>query len=127
MKPRTTRETAMICVAAVLVVAVLVIPFEIHSYGQRPDTNGVIFLVAAAVIALGMILGYRYLIARKRAQLELAGGEQYRRLAEEYRRLADSAITAQEHTDLKLGDFSAQLDYLHEQNDSMRKILKDGP
>jgi hypothetical protein len=42
MKPRTTRETAMICVAAVLVVTVLVIPFEIAPYGQRPDTNGVI-------------------------------------------------------------------------------------
>jgi hypothetical protein len=32
------------------------------------------------------------------------------------------AITAQEHTDLKLGDLSAQLHYLREQNDSMQKI-----
>jgi hypothetical protein len=125
MKPRTTRETAMICVAAVLVVTVLVIPFEIAPYGQRPDTNGVIFLVVAAVAALGIILGYRYLTARKRAQTELTGGQQDRRLAEEYRRLADIAITAQEHTDLKLGDLSAQLDYLREQNNSLRKVLKE--
>jgi hypothetical protein len=125
MKPRTAKETAMICVAAVLVVTVLTIPFEIHSYGQRPDTGGVIFVVVAAVAALGMVLGYRYLTTRKRAQIELTGGEQYRKLAEEYRRLADMAITAQEHTDLKLGDVTAQLDYLREQNQSLQKILKE--
>jgi hypothetical protein len=125
MKPRTTRETAMICVAAVLVVAVLVIPFEIVPYGQRPDTRGVLYLVLMGVAALGMILGYRYLTARKRAQAELTGSEQYQRLAEEYRRLADIAITAQEHTDLKLGDVNAQLGYLREQNESPRKILKE--
>jgi len=33
-------------------------------------------------------------------------------LAAEYRRLADMALTTQEHTDLKLGDISAQLDHL---------------
>jgi hypothetical protein len=48
-----------------------------------------------------------------------------RQLADEYRRLADVAITAQEHTDLKLGDLSAQLDYLREQNDCMQKILSE--
>jgi hypothetical protein len=77
------------------------------------------------VIALGMVLGSRYLITRKRAQLELAGGEQYRRLADEYRRLADLAITAQEHTDLKLTDLSVQIDYLREQNEALQKILKE--
>jgi hypothetical protein len=77
------------------------------------------------VVALGMVLGFRYLGLKKRTQLELTGGEQYRQLAGEYRRLADLAITAQEHTDIKLGDVSAQLDYLREQNDSLQKILKD--
>jgi len=125
MKPRTTRETAMICVAAVLVVTVLTIPFEIVPYGQRPDTGGIIYLVVIGAAALGMVLGYRYLTTRKRAQIELTGGEQYRKLAEEYRRLADLAITAQEHTDLKLGDVSAQLDYLREQNESLQRILKE--
>jgi hypothetical protein len=37
---------------------------------------------------------------------------------------ADLAISAQEHTDLKLGDVSAQLDYLREQNESLQQILK---
>src|SRR5487761_476914 len=118
MKPRTAKETAMICVAAVLVVTVLTIPFEIVGNGQPANTRGLLWLVGAAVAALGMVLGYRYLTTRKRAQLELTGGE-------EYRKLADMAITAQEHTDLKLGDVSAQLDYLREQNASLQKILKE--
>jgi hypothetical protein len=125
MKPRTTKETAMICVAGVVAVAVLTIPFEIVPYGQRPDTQGLINLVIIGVVALWIVLGFRYLTAKKRAQLELSGGEQCRQLAEEYRRLADLAITAQEHTDLKLGDVSAQLDFLREQNESLQKILKE--
>jgi hypothetical protein len=89
------------------------------------NSKYIVWIVVAGVIALGMVLSHRYLTTRKRAQAELTGGEQYRRFAEEYRRLADLAITAQEHTDLKLGDVSAELDYLREQNDSLQKILKD--
>jgi hypothetical protein len=125
MKPNTTRDTTIICVAAVLVVALITIPFELTPTGQPPDIKGLVWLVLVGVLALGMVLGFRHLGLRKRAQLELTGGQQYRQLAEEYRRLADLAITAQEHTDIKLGDVSAQLDYLREQNDSLQKILKD--
>jgi ribosomal protein L30E len=125
MKPRTAKETAMICVAGVVAVGLLTIPFEIVPYGQRPDTQGLINLVITGVVALGMVLAFRYLTVKKRAQLELTGGEQYRRLAEEYRRLADLAVTAQEHTGLKLGDVSAQLDFVREQNESLQKILKE--
>jgi hypothetical protein len=39
MKPRTAKETAMICVAAVLVVTVLTIPFEIVPYGQPANES----------------------------------------------------------------------------------------
>ena len=129
MKPRTAKETAIICAAAVVAVALLTIPFELRDTG--PDgvmTNNsryLVWIAVAGVIALGMVLGFRYLTARKRAQIELTGGEQYRRLADEYRRLADLAITAQEHTDLKLGDLGVQLDYLREQNESLQKILKE--
>jgi beta-lactamase regulating signal transducer with metallopeptidase domain len=129
MKSRTAKETAIICAAAVVVVALLTIPFELRSTG--PDgamvnnSRSLIWIALVGVIALAVVLGYRYLTTRKRAQVELTGGEQYRKLAEEYRRLADLAITAQEHTDLKLGDVSAQLDYLREQNESLQKILKE--
>ena len=129
MKPRTAKETAIICVAAVAAVVVLTIPFELRvSEPNGAMTNNskyLVWIAVAGVIALGIVLGYRYLTTRNRAQIELIGGEQYRQLADEYRRLADMAITAQEHTDLKLGDVSAQLDYLREQNESMQKILKE--
>jgi hypothetical protein len=126
MKPRTVKETAILCAAGVLALALVLIPFELSPDGARnPNAKGLIWLALAGVIALGMVLGSRYLITRKRAQLELSGGEQYRRLADEYRRLADLAITAQEHTDLKLSDLSVQIDYLREQNVALQKILKE--
>jgi uncharacterized protein HemX len=125
MRPRTAKETAIICVAAVLVVMLVTIPFELSPSRQPADPKALVWIILVGVLALGMTLGYRYLTMRKRTQLELTGGEQYRKLAEEYRRLADLAITAQEHTDLKLGDLSAQLDYLREQNESLQKILKE--
>lgn len=124
MKSRTARETAIICAAAVIITGFLTIPFAVAAQ-RNNSSKGVIWMTAAAVIALGLVLGFRYLTTRKHAQLELTGSEQYRRLADEYRRLADLAITAQEHTDLKLGDVSVQLDYLREQNESLQKILKD--
>jgi hypothetical protein len=110
----------------VLALALLLIPLERGPNGN-PDHNGylLIGLAAAGVAALAVVLWFRYLTARKRGQIELTGAEQYRQLADEYRRLADIAITAQEHTDLKLGDVSAQLDYLREQNESLQKILKE--
>jgi hypothetical protein len=39
---------------------------------------------------------------------------EYRALADEYRRLSDLAITAQEHTDLRLADLGVQIDALRE-------------
>ena len=126
MKPGTAKETAIICAAAVVAVGLLTIPFDLRA--ATPDgtsSKSLIWLVLTGVVALGVVLGFRYLTARKRVQLELTGTNQYRALADEYRRLADVAITAQEHTDLKLGDLSAQLDYLREQSESMQKILKD--
>lgn len=123
MKPRTAVETAIICAAAVAAVALVTIPFGLVSNG--PAGRGVFWVAVAGVAALGLILGFRYLTTSKKAQFELTGSEQYRQLADEYRRLADIAITAQEHTDLKLSDLSAQLGYLREQNESLQKILKE--
>ena len=46
-------------------------------------------------------------------------------MAEEYRRLSDVAITAQEHVDLRLTDLSVQVDALRDQLDQMQRILKE--
>jgi hypothetical protein len=78
MKPRTAKETAVICAAIVVAIAIV-----------APVDNGrwVVGVASAGVAGLG--------------------------------------ITAQEHTDLKLGEVSAQLDHLREQMTSLQKILKD--
>ena len=121
MKFRTPAEMAIICATGLIALALVL--YGLHN----ADANGksVVLVVVGLSIGAGMIALSRSLTARKRAQLELSGGEQYRALAEEYRRLADLAVTAQEHTDLKLGAVSAQLDYLREQTESLQKILKE--
>jgi hypothetical protein len=45
--------------------------------------------------------------------------------SEEYRRLSEMAITAQEHTDLKLAEINMQLAQLRDQLDQVQKVLKD--
>ena len=125
MKTMTEKQTAIICTAGVLAIAMLIIPLAFSLHGGGSGKRSVVWVVFAAVIALGMVLGSRYLTAGRRAQIELEGHAQYRQLADEYRRLADLAITAQEHTDLKLGEVNVQLDYLRTQNESLQKILRD--
>jgi hypothetical protein len=121
MRSRTAAETAIFCATGLIALALVL--YGLHD----ADGNGktVVWVVLGLSIGAGMFALSRYLTAAKKAQLELTGGEQYRQLADEYRRLADLAITAQEHTDLKLGDVNAQLDYLREQNESLQKILKE--
>jgi uncharacterized protein HemX len=112
---------AILCATGLIALGLVI--YGLHDSGATGKT--MVLLVVALSVGAAMIGLFRHLTARKSAQVELAGGEQYRQLAEEYRRLADLAITAQEHTDLKLGDVSAQLDYLREQTESLQKILKE--
>jgi hypothetical protein len=121
MKPRTTADMAIICATGLIALALLLYGF----HDALPHGKTAVLAVVGLSLAAGLVAWTRYLTAGKRARAELTGGEQYRQLAEEYRRLADLAITAQEHTDLKLGDVSAQLDYLREQTESLQKILKE--
>jgi hypothetical protein len=45
--------------------------------------------------------------------------------SDEYRRLSEMAITAQEHTDLKLAEVNMQLAQLRDQLDQVQKVLKE--
>jgi hypothetical protein len=119
MKNRKTVDTVIVCVAAVAIVGFL------SQGGKEQPGKSLVLIMFLGVIGLAVTTGFRYLAIRKRAHLELTGEQHYRELAEEYRRLSDLAITAQEHTDLKLGEVSVQLDYLRAQNESMQKILRE--
>jgi Tfp pilus assembly protein PilO len=116
MRQKSVLETGIICAAGVIVIAIL-----------GGNDNHVIrgWVAVALGAALVVAMGFRYLIIRSQQRLELTSSEQYRRLTDEYRRLTDMAITAQEHTDLKLVDVSTQLDYMRAQIDSLQKILKE--
>jgi uncharacterized protein HemX len=118
MRFKTVLETGIVCVACVAVVGII----------AGDDDHNVwmlIWMVIAVMAGLGVFAYFRYLTSRNQQRVELTGSEQYRRLADEYRRLSDLAVTAQEHTDLKLGDVTVQLDYLRAQVDSLQKILKE--
>ena len=104
MRTRTASETAIICATGLIALAVVI--FGLHL--AHANGKSVTLLLATLVVGACVIAWSRYRTTGKDAQAcltggEQSGGEQYRQLAEEYRRLADLAITAQEHTDLKLG------------------------
>jgi uncharacterized protein HemX len=111
-----------VCASAVVAIAVVIVVAVMAHQGE--GTEGVAVAIAAAAGA-GIVAWARAFGARRTAKAELTSGEKYRGLADEYRRLADLAVTAQEHTDLKLGDVGVQLDYMREQMESMQKILKE--
>jgi Tfp pilus assembly protein PilO len=80
------------------------------------------FCVLAALLT---VVAAWQLSAGRKAQVAVAGGTEFRQLADEYRRLSELAVTAQEHTDLRLEEVKVQLGQLREQLDSVQKILKE--
>ena len=86
------------------------------------STIAVAFIVV--VLGIGAVIAYaifewsrQHAISRTtRAQVTTS---------DEYRRLSEMAITAAEHTDLKLAEISMQLAQLREQLGQVQKVLKD--
>ena len=103
------------------------IPLTTHNEPAARANDTGAFVGAVAFVMMGVVLTtfIRSFAGRRQSQHQVTSGEQYRALAEEYRRLSDLAITAQEHTDLKMGEITAQLDFLRTQNESLQKILRD--
>jgi hypothetical protein len=124
VKLRNSPETAIIYViGGVIAIAVVAAGFARANMGGSGKT--VAWIVVAGVIGLGAVAWARAFGARRNAKAELISGEEYRRLADEYRRLSDLAITAQEHTDLRLADLGVQMDALREKLEQLQHILRE--
>jgi Na+-transporting NADH:ubiquinone oxidoreductase subunit NqrC len=87
--------------------------------------NIILFISLACAFVISVWAVARHLSASKQAKAQLTTGQEYRALADEFRRLSDMAITAQEHVDLRLTDLSVQFDSLREQLAQMQHILKE--
>ena len=89
--------------------------------------DAVVLLIILAMIAvvITVVVVTRHLSASRQARAQLTSGQEYRSLADEFRRLSDMAITAQEHVDLRLTDLSVQVDSLRNGLDQMQHILKE--
>jgi hypothetical protein len=123
VKPRNATELAIMCVTGLIAIAVVFWGATVMAqHGSGNLAEGV---VVAGAAGFGVAAWARAFAAKAKARADMAGGEQYRQLTDEYRRFADMAITAQEHAELKLGDVSARIDYLREQMESLQKILKE--
>jgi hypothetical protein len=89
---------------------------------MNPGGIAALIVVSIAVVLLAFIFSKH---RSHPARAELTASKEYRVLADEFRRLSDLAITAQEHTDLRLTDVSVQLSDLREKLESMQRILSD--
>jgi Tfp pilus assembly protein PilO len=87
-------------------------------------SSAVAFAFVVAVLVVGGLIGYAiYQWGRQHAISNKTRAELT--TSEEYRRLSEMAITAQEHTDLKLAELNMQLAQLRDQLDQVQKVLKD--
>lgn len=75
-------------------------------------------LVVAALVAYVVYQWGRQLAITRQTRVELTSSD-------EYRRLSEMAVTAQEHTDMKLAEINLQLAQLRDQLDQVQKVLKD--
>ena len=78
----------------------------------------IVVLVVGALLAYAIYQWGRQLAISRKTRAELTASD-------EYRRLSEMAVTAQEHTDLKLGEINMQLAQLRDQLDQVQKVLKD--
>jgi hypothetical protein len=86
-------------------------------------------LILAVSLAFAFVITVwavaRHLSVSRQAKTQLTTGQDYRALADEFRRLSDMAITAQEHVDLRLTDLSVQVDSLRDRLAQMQHILEE--
>ena len=87
-------------------------------------SSAVAVAFVVVVLVIGGLIGYAiYQWGRQHAISNKTRAELT--TSEEYRRLSEMAITAQEHTDLKLAEINMQLAQLRDQLEQVQKVLKD--
>jgi hypothetical protein len=87
-------------------------------------SSAVAVAFVAVVLVVGGLIGYAiYQWGRQHAISNKTRAELT--TSEEYRRLSEMAVTAQEHTDLKLAEINMQLAQLRDQLDQVQKVLKE--
>ena len=87
-------------------------------------SSAVAVAFVAVVLVVGSLIGYAiYQWGRQHAISNKTRAELTTN--EEYRHLSEMAVTAQEHTDLKLAEINMQLAQLRDQLDQVQKVLKD--
>jgi hypothetical protein len=91
--------------------------------------SGQFWLALTAILAVAIVIlvwvTSRLPGASRQTKAQLAMGQEYRSLADEFRRLSDMAITAQEHVDLRLTDLSVRVDSIKDDLERMQRILKE--
>jgi hypothetical protein len=92
---------------------------------MTPPVYATMFVALACAIVFSSWVVARYLSVTRHARVALTADKQYRGIADEYRRLSDLAITAQEHTDLRLTEISVRLDELRDRMEQLQHILKE--
>jgi hypothetical protein len=78
----------------------------------------IMVLVIGGLVAYGIFEWGRQQTIGKKTRVELT-------TSDEYRRLSEMAVTAQEHTDMKLSEINMQLAQLRNQLDEVQKVLRD--
>jgi hypothetical protein len=92
---------------------------------MNPNDYLALVAILAVTVVISAWLAARHLGTSRQARAQLTAGQEYRALADEFRRLSDSAITVQEHIDLRLTDLTVQVDSLRDQMEQMQRILKE--
>jgi len=121
VKTRSVTETAILSASVLTALIVLIVGASSHVHGR----SAAIVIAVIILAGIGLTMWFRQNSHASTARSVPARGEEYWRLAEECRRLAEMAVTAQEHTDLRLGEVSVQMDQMRAQLDSVQKILSD--
>jgi len=82
------------------------------------NTIQLAIVIAGIVVGLGLMLKIWQVRITRNDKAAVTSSD-------EYRRLSEMSVTAQEHTEMKLSEVHMQLAQLRDQMDSMHKILKE--